>query len=1096
MFRREYHEFDEFREIFAKADVFAAANDICPVSWYIVSPDRIPSLHLPAVRTLSLFAAQYAMFRRLENQGIRPTVLTGHSFGEYAAITASGSVGFDEMLTVVLARERSCPEPHQLGWLVSIATPFTTLSRLLVSSCYEFAATNSPRQTLIGIPGLAETEAIEKQLKAQSIAFQRLEHVPHPYHTTYMEECGIRFTAQLSAMSLNICPPMYPLYSSVLHCRVDSQNFRPELIFSALARQITESIDFIEQIGSIHRDGVYGFLEVGPGSVFSRLANDILKGKSYSIIPIKPWLSQEPSLIKEYDIRDHRLLHRIIAIISRLTGYELQKIQVRKRLQDDLGIDSIKKAEILFTVLEEEDVKDAAAIITSEIRTVYDLSEAVAKAKYAKKLIDPSLQKEPDFRRFRAVLEEQRLPSIVPQRGLDFDRVIALSITSLIDDPEQYLDNVAGKIADTERLIIILCFDGESTDAPLEKSYRLLDAFKVFFARFTMPFYLVAMARRDSMLFSGASSFLKSQRKELGYFHFVSVIAEGDDDPAVLAMCAASELYYRDLRFSEGRRYVRKMQSDTLCASDEERQRFNGSVIVAIGGAKGTSFSLLYRLSAEFSVTIAVIGRSRPDVSPVIENIDLLRRGKGTVEYHQCDASSYEDFNALLKSIHRHHGRIDYIIDSAGFQVSAPFSSRSGEEIRKELASKVAVAENVLRVAEQLSVKKAVCFSSIVAWAGNEGQAVYAYSNGALNYLAETSAVSALSIMWPPWKGVGMMDDALLVQKMEGMGISLLDEERAYALFREDLIREASRGTVLYCDSSNTPLYWSSLTSQREYQSLLGTFMYHRDISFQLDITPVSHPFLHDHSLKGSLYLSFSYVTTLLLFQSFMLNGKVGVFRNLRLFNPISVGAGAVVACHYSTGGEEHFSVTINSIRHGHQVVLTHGACMIDFVEISSAAILCSFPQGFKEYLQSLRRLNPPQIYGSQGLFHGPAYQVLHDLYIDSEGCYIASLPRTDPVFTGHFTFDRVVTLLEASIQIMAFRSYNERQIYSLPEMIESLHIDDCCDLTEPLYVKMVSMTYQEESITADAVVLTVSGVPVVSLKGLMLRMLKSNPNE
>ncbi|MGV8124703.1 MAG: SDR family NAD(P)-dependent oxidoreductase [Candidatus Xenobiia bacterium LiM19] len=1097
MFRREYQEFDEFRELFARADEFAAAHGICPVSWYITSPDRIPAQHLPAARTLSLFAAQYAMFRRLENQGIVPTIVTGHSFGEFAAVAAAGSVGFDEMLLVVLARERSCPEPHKLGWLLSLAAPFTALSKLLVSSTYEFAATNSPRQTLIGIPGLAETETIEKQLKAKSIAFHRLEHVPHPYHTTYMEECAIRFTAELSAMSLNISPPRYPLYSSVLHCRVDSQNFKPELIFSALARQITESIDFIAQIESIHRDGVYGFLEVGPGSVFSKLAADILKGRSYSIIPVTPWLSQEPAVIKEYDIKDHRMVHRIIGIISRLTGYELQKIQVRKRLQDDLGIDSIKKAEILFTVLEEEDVQDAAAIITSEIRTVYDLSEAVAKAKYAKKLIEPSLQAEPDFRRFRAVEEEQRLSSIASRQGPAFDRVITLSVTSLLDDPERNLDNAAGQITDAESLMIILCFDGEDLVTPLEESAGFLDAVKAFFTRFTMPFYLVAAARKDSLLFSGASSFFKSQRKELGYFHFVSVIAEGDGDISALAGHAASELYYRDMRYSEGRRYVRTMKPDILRASDEERQRFNGSVIAAIGGAKGTSFSLLSRLVKEFSVTIALIGRSRPDVSPVTEHIDLLRKGKGTVEYHQCDASSYEELQSLLQRICANHDRIDYIIDGAGFQVSAPFSSRSGEEIRKELASKIAAAENVLRVAEQLSVKKTVCFSSIVAWAGNEGQAVYAFSNGALNYLAETSPTPALSIMWPPWKGVGMMDDAVLVQKMEGMGISLLDEERAYALFRDDLIREASRGAVLYHDSSNTPLYWNPLTPLREYQSLLGTFMYHRDISFQLDITPVTHTFLHDHSLKESLYLSFSYVTALLLFQSFMLAGRMGICRNLRLFNPISVGAGAVVACHYRTGGEKCFSVTINSMRHGHHVVLAHGAGVIDFVETDlSAEISCTFPQCFNEYLQSLRKLNPPQIYGRQGLFHGPAYQVLHDLYTDGEGCQVASLPPSSPVFTGHCTFDRLVAVLEASVQLVAFRSYHERQVYSLPEAIESLHVDDRCDLTEHVYVKLVSMSYQEESITADAVVISLSGIPIVSLKGLALRVLKSNPDE
>lgn len=1094
MFRREYREFDEFRELFARADEFAKAHDLCAVSLYITSPDRIPAGHLPAVRTLSLFTAQYAMFRRLAGQGVRPAAVTGHSFGEFAAVAASGSVGFDEMLAVVLAREHACPGPHELGWLISIAAPFASLQELLGQSVYQYAAMNSPRQTLIGVPGLAEAEAVEKKLKARAVAFQRLENVPHPYHTPYMKDCEARFSEMLSALSLHIQAPAVPLYSSVLHCRVDSGNFTPELITSALARQMTESIDFVGQIGSIHRDGIYGFLEVGPGSVFSKLSNDILRGRAYSIIPVTPWLSQEPDVVREYDIKDHRLLQRITDVISRLTGYELQKIQIRKRLQDDLGIDSIKKAEILFTVLEEEEVRDAAAIITSEIRTVYDIGEAVSKAKYADRLIEPSGPREADFSRHRLSREEQGLSSMASRQGPPFERILALSVSSLMDDPVRYLDGAAGKAASAESLLVILDFDrGDGGDA-VDEAVRFMMAVRKLFERFTKPFFLVASSRRESLLFCGASSLFKSLRKELGYFQFVSMIAEEDIDIRALAVQAASELYHRELWYSGGRRFVQKLKSESICAGDDEKSGFEGSVIVAIGGAKGTTFSLLSRLVEEYSVAVEVIGRSGPGASPVPEHMEALARGKGTVQYHQCDASSADGLHSLLHRIHQAHGRIDYIIDGAGFQVSAPFSGRSAEEIRKELASKIAVAENVLRLGEMLSVKKVVCFSSIVGWAGNDGQAVYAFSNGALNCLAERSPVPALSIMWPPWKGVGMMDDERLTGRMEGMGISLLDEERAYALFKEDLISGSSRGTVLYHDSSNTPVYRSALSSLKEYQPLVGTFMYHRDMSFQLDITAESHPFVRDHSLKGSLYLSFSYVTALLQFQLYFLTGATGLFRSLRLFNPISVGDGAVVACHFRPAAGGSFHVSINSMRHGHSVVFSHGSGMI--VPDDTAQMQCVFEQGFDEYLRSLRKLNPPQIYGRQGLFHGPAYQVLHEIHTDGEGCYVACLPPSEPAFTGHRAFDRVVEAVEASVQLAAFRSYHERQIYTLPEAVESLQIDDRRDLTGPLYLKLIKIAYQEEEVKADAAALSAEGIPLLSIRGLRLRRLKSNPDE
>lgn len=1097
MFRRELREFDEFSELFARADEFARVHDLCAVSLYISNPDRIPAAQLPAARTLSLFTAQYAMFRRLIGQGVKPSAVTGHSFGEFAAVSASGSVGFDEMLSVVLAREHACPGPHELGWLISIAAPFSSLSELLGQSACQYAAMNSPRQTLIGVPGLAEAEDIEKKLKARAVAFQRLENVPHPYHTPYMKDCGARFSGMLSALSLHVQAPAVPLYSSVLHCRVDSGNFTPDLIISALAGQMTESIDFIEQIGSIHRDGIYGFLEVGPGSVFSKLSNDILKGKAYSIIPVAPWLSQEPDVVREYDIKDHRLLRRITDVISRLTGYELQKIQIRKRLQDDLGIDSIKKAEILFTVLEEEEVRDAAAIITSEIRTVYDIGEAVSKAKYADRLIEPFGPAGADFIRHRLSWEEQGLSSLPSRQGPPFEKVLALSVSSLMADPVRYLDVTAGRAVNCDNLLVILDFDRGDDGDSVDEAVRFMMAVKKLFERFARPFFLVASSRRESLLFCGATSLFKSLRKELGYFQFVSMIAGRDADISALAAQAASELYHRELRYSGDERFVQKLKPESICAGDDEKSSFEGSVIVVIGGAKGTTFSLLSRLVQEFSVTVEVIGRSGPDASPVPEHMEALARGKGRVQYHQCDASSADGLHALLHRIHRAHGRIDYIIDGAGFQVSAPFSGRSVEEISRELASKIAVAENVLRLGEMLSVKKAVCFSSIVGWAGNGGQAVYAFSNGALNCLAERSPVPALSIMWPPWKGVGMMDDERLTGRMEGMGISLLDEERAYALFREDLISGSSRGTLLYHDPSNTSLYRSALTSLKEYQPLVGTFMYHRDMTFQLDITAESHPFIRDHSLKGSLYLSFSYVTALLQFQLYFLTGAIGTFRNLRLFNPISVGDGAVVACHFKPAAEGSFNVSINSMRYGHNVVFSHGSGTIEPDEPDGAAQMKCVPErGFDEYLRSLRKLNPPQIYGRQGLFHGPAYQVLHEIQADGEGCYVSCLPPSEPAFTGHRAFDRVVAAVEASVQLAAFRSYHERQIYTLPEAVEFLHMDDRRDSTGPLYLKLMTIAYQEEEVKADAAVLSEEGVPLLSIRGLRLRRLKSNPDE
>jgi malonyl CoA-acyl carrier protein transacylase len=1083
MFRSELQEFEEFQSLFARADEFAAYHDLVKPSCYITSPHTVPDEQLTIIRTLCLFVAEYALFQRLKNQGLKPSILTGHSFGEFAAIAASGSVDFVDMLEIVLLREQSCPAPHRLGYLLTVFSTFASISKVLESSYFEVACYNSPDQVVIGIPGLDEVKAAEALLKDAGIHFRRMDHVPQPYHTSLMKDCAERFTRDLSAYPLAISPPLHPFHSSVLQTRIDNQNFHPSRIRSAITRHLVEPLDFISQITAIYQGGMHGFIEVGPGTVFSKLIAEILRGKSHSIVPLTHFLCQEKGLVKKYSVTQSKLLRRVSSIISRLTGYELQHIKIRKKLQDDLGIDSLKKAEILL-VLEDEGMIDAASIASSAIKTTADLGEAVVKASYARLLATSLSLREPDFQRHRLVEKEFRVSRLFLREEEKGRKIIHLSLSALLSDFEGESSRAFELLREGINPLIILVFDLVEEGDPVEMSMRFLTTIKALLPGLPQPFQLIALAGREGFLFTAAGSFFKSLRKEGDCFSFSSVIHQDDTDLSTLAREAAQEVYHVDLRYKKGSRYALVMEPEELSTGEECRD-FKGSVLLAVGGAHGITLSLLKHLVADNELIVAIVGRSSPEErAPALAS---LRCGKGEITYHRGDASHFDEVLSIAQKVYDQYGKIDYIVSGAGCQVSALFSGRSDGEIRSELACTLTIAQNLLRIGERFKVRKIAWFSSIVAWAGNQGQAVYSFANSALNYMACTSRVPVLSIMWPPWKGIGMMDDEALMKRMRAFGISLLDEERAFPLFQKDLFSSRSTGCVLYHDRADTPLYWGPLLPLNDFESLLGTFIYHRDISFQQDITAESHPFLKHPESGGGMRLPFAYMAALLLFQSSILTGTMGRIEDFTLGDSLTPGNGAVVACHYDMREKNCLMVTINSLQHGCDEAIPLGRCLIHYPEQGIDHLHECSLSDFASYKQSLHGIDAEKISRNQGTEHGLHGQA--HFFLDEEGHYVASLPPSlVNAHTGCHGFDRVLGGLALVMDLAAFSGRGEGRMASPPDSLLSLHVDDSRSWEGALFARITAVHKEKDHIRVDAAILSDDGACLARLFGIAIR--------
>lgn len=225
----------------------------------------------PAILTVSVVA-----FQVLKEQGVVPSVVAGHSLGEYSALVASGSMKFAD--AVVLVRKRGmfmqeCAPPN--GGMAAI---LGLQNELVFKACQEAAGEglvevanyNCPGQVVIAGEEIALNKAMAlcKEYGAKraiSLA------ISGPFHTSLMTEAGRRLAEELEGVP--VINPVYPLISNVTAEPVESAVEIKDL----LARQVSSSVLWEQSVLKLVNMGICTFIEVGPGKVLTGLIKKIIR---------------------------------------------------------------------------------------------------------------------------------------------------------------------------------------------------------------------------------------------------------------------------------------------------------------------------------------------------------------------------------------------------------------------------------------------------------------------------------------------------------------------------------------------------------------------------------------------------------------------------------------------------------------------------------------------------------------------------------------------------------------------------------------------------------------------------------------------------
>lgn len=276
MLAAAYEEYASVRDAFAEA-ADALGEDI----WGLIQEGPQEALNLTANTQPVLLACSVALWRAWgEAGGPSPTIVAGHSLGEFSALVSSGVLAFGDALRLVRQRGEFMQEAVPAGE-GAMAAIIGLDDEQINAICEEVAAEeegvvaavnyNSPGQVVIAGHAGPVAAAIDR-LKAAGAKRAMPLPVSAPFHTSLMKPAAERLQASLADVAMSA--PQIPVVHNV-HAKTESD---PERIRALLIEQIYLPVKWTGCVQTICESGVTQIVECGPGKVLSGLNRRIDKG--------------------------------------------------------------------------------------------------------------------------------------------------------------------------------------------------------------------------------------------------------------------------------------------------------------------------------------------------------------------------------------------------------------------------------------------------------------------------------------------------------------------------------------------------------------------------------------------------------------------------------------------------------------------------------------------------------------------------------------------------------------------------------------------------------------------------------------------------
>jgi [acyl-carrier-protein] S-malonyltransferase len=261
----------------AVRDAFNVASEVLGQDlWKLVAEGPAEDLNSTVNTQPVMLTAGYAVYRAWRDAGgAEPSMVAGHSLGEYTALVASGVLDFRDALPLVRFRARAMQEavPAGEGAMAAILGLDDDAVRAACAEAgqgqvVEAVNFNAPSQVVIA----GHKAAVERGMNAaKSKGAKRAVMLPvsAPFHSSLLKPAADKLADYLGKVALT--SPRIPVVNNV---DVASES-DPEKIRDALARQACRPVRWVEIVRRLADAGVTSVAECGPGKVLAGLTRRI-----------------------------------------------------------------------------------------------------------------------------------------------------------------------------------------------------------------------------------------------------------------------------------------------------------------------------------------------------------------------------------------------------------------------------------------------------------------------------------------------------------------------------------------------------------------------------------------------------------------------------------------------------------------------------------------------------------------------------------------------------------------------------------------------------------------------------------------------------
>ena len=545
------------------------------------------------------------------------------------------------------------------------------------------------------------------------------------------------------------------------------------------------------------------------------------------------------------------VLKQVTDIIARRTGYPPEMLDPTLDMEADLGIDTVKQAEIFGEVREVFGIPRIEGINLKDYPTMGHVAGFVSthagrsQAAQDQSSAAPQATANPPPGAASTCGLTRRVPRVVPApaEGSAHRTAYVVGHGSLAEAIRHHLPRTSGQVA-------VFLDDARTLFRFAKQHAAQLEAGTLGILAVTqMGGHHGIDHGTDHPEQGGVTGMTKALAAEFPKAWVRALDLDPAEDIAARVRHVEAELRVDHSLVEVGRTLKGRVVVRTIEAGTTGAQRPTlpeRSVLVVTGGARGITAEVLKELAPQKPVLVllgrtaapadgeadldeAGVARLREQakadlaargekVTPVniekwvaphkaraevARNLRALRRAGATVEYFAADASDGDRLVKVFSDVRARHGAIHGVLHAAGVEESKRLADKDEGAFDRAWKPKAEAAMMLARLTERDPLKFFVMFGSVAGRYGNAAQADYSSANDCLAKLARTlrtRGTPAAVFCWGPWGETGMATKGSTLTVLKSMGVEPLTTEEGVSAFLSELARLDEPEVVLAKD--------------------------------------------------------------------------------------------------------------------------------------------------------------------------------------------------------------------------------------------------------------------------------------------------------